>query len=252
MELNANPSEPAFASANPDTRGRALIAVIGDFLCELHPQRATRDITLSSRLERDLAVAPVYGLAENSVALAFPPPGRPPVVDRVDREALTGQGIAAPARADDRHPLEIVSCGPLFPGDEIRIVDELGRELGERCEGRLEFRGPSATSGYFRNEAKSRELIHDGWLDSGDRAYVADGEVYLTGRIKDIIIRAGRHIHPQEIEEAVAEIPGIRKAGVAVFGVTDRASGTERVVLAGCGEPDLEELVKPVSPSDAV
>ena len=110
-------------------------------------------------------------------------------------------------------------------------MDELGCELGERREGRLEFRGPSATSGYFRNEAKTRELFHDGWLDSGDRAYMAGGDVYITGRIKDIIIRAGQHIYPQEIEEAVAEIPGIRKGCVAVFGVADRASGTERVVV---------------------
>jgi 1-acyl-sn-glycerol-3-phosphate acyltransferase len=180
---------------------------------------------------RPSAMAPVYGLAESAVAVSLPPPGREPIIDRVDRESLSGRGVAAPARADDRHPLEIVSCGQPLPGHEVRIVDELGLELGERREGRLEFRGHSATSGYFRNETKTRELLHGGWLDSGDRAYMAGGEVYLTGRIKDIIIRAGRHIYPQEIEEAVAEIPGIRPAGVAVFGVTDRASGTERVVI---------------------
>ena len=70
----------------------------------------------------------------------------------------------------------------------------LGRELGERREGRLEFRGPSATSGYFHNPAKTRELFHDGWLDTGDRAYMAGGDLFITGRIKDIIIRAGQHI----------------------------------------------------------
>ena len=107
----------------------------------------------------------------------------------------------------------------------------MGRELGERREGRLEFRGPSATSGYFRNAAKTRELFHDGWLDTGDRAYMAGGDVFITGRIKDIIIRAGQHISPHEIEEAVGAIPGMRKDGVAVFGVTDPASGTERVVV---------------------
>ena len=176
------------------------------------------------------AMAPVYGLAENSVGLAFPPPGRMPVIDRVDRQSLSS-GIAASAKAEDRHPLEIVSCGTPLPGHEVRIVDELGLELGERREGRLEFRGPSATSGYFRNETKTRQLFHGGWLDSGDRAYMAGGEVYITGRFKDIIIRAGRHIYPQEIEEAIAEIPGIRKGCVAVFGVADRASGTERVVI---------------------
>jgi 1-acyl-sn-glycerol-3-phosphate acyltransferase len=185
------------------------------------------------------AMAPVYGLAENSVALSLPPPGRAPIIDRVDRDSLTGRGVAAPARAGDPHPLEIVSCGQPVPGHEIRIADELGREVGDRREGRLEFRGPSATSGYFRNETKTRDLLHNGWLDSGDRAYMADGEVFVTGRIKDIIIRAGRHIYPQEIEEAVAEVPGIRRGSIAVFGVTDRASGTERVVvLAETAESD--------------
>ncbi len=177
------------------------------------------------------AMAPVYGLAENSVGLAFPPAGRAPVIDRVDRDALSSSGIAAPAKEGDPHPLEMPSCGFPLPGNEIRIVDELGYELGERREGRLEFRGPSATSGYFRNETKTRELFHGGWLDSGDRAYMAGGEVYITGRIKDIIIRAGQHIYPQEIEEAVTEIPGIRKGCVAVFGTADRATGTERVVI---------------------
>jgi acyl-CoA synthetase (AMP-forming)/AMP-acid ligase II len=177
------------------------------------------------------AMAPVYGLAENSVGLAFPPAGRTPVIDRVDREALSNRGIAEPAKEGDPHPLEIASCGFPLPGHEIRIVDELGYELGERREGRLEFRGLSATSGYFRNETKTRELFHGGWLDSGDRAYMAGGEVYITGRIKDIIIRAGQHIYPQEIEEAVTEIPGIRKGCVAVFGTADRATGTERVVV---------------------
>jgi 1-acyl-sn-glycerol-3-phosphate acyltransferase len=177
------------------------------------------------------AMAPVYGLAECSVGLAFPPLGRSPIIDRVNRDRLSADGVAEPARPEDPKPLEIVPCGQPLPGHEIRIVDEAGFELGERREGRLEFRGPSTTRGYFRNETKTRELFHNGWLDSGDRAYMAGGDIYITGRVKDIIIRAGRHIYPQEVEDAVAEIPGIRKGCVAVFGVTDRASGTERVVV---------------------
>lgn len=177
------------------------------------------------------AMAPVYGLAENAVGLAFPPPGRAPIIDRVDRNALARRGVAEPAKPEDPKPLEIIACGQPLPGHEIRVVDDDGREVGERREGRLEFCGPSATSGYFRNEAKTRELFHDGWLDTGDRAYMAQGDVYITGRIKDIIIRAGRHLYPQEIEEAIAGIPGIRKGGVAVFGVADPVSGTERVIV---------------------
>jgi 1-acyl-sn-glycerol-3-phosphate acyltransferase len=177
------------------------------------------------------AMAPVYGLAECSVGLAFPPLGRGPLIDRVDRGRLSAGGVAEPARPDDPKPLEIVACGEPLPGHEIRVVDEAGLELGDRHEGRLEFRGPSATRRYFNNETKTRELIHDGWLDSGDRAYLAGGDVYITGRIKDIIIRAGRHLYPREIEEAVAEIPGIRKGGVAVFSVSDPSVGTERVIV---------------------
>ena len=123
---------------------------------------------------------------------------------------------------------------------EIRVVDDMGRELGERREGRLEFRGPSATSGYFQNPAKTRELFRDGWLDTGDRGYIAGGNLFVTGRIKDIIIRAGQHIAPHEIEEAVGAVPGLRRNGVAAFGVIDPVSGTERVVvLAEADEKDL-------------
>ena len=177
------------------------------------------------------AMAPVYGLAENSVGLAFPPPGRPPVIDCIDRNSLMSRGVAEPAKSGDPNPLELVASGQPLPGHEIRIVDKAGHEVGERREGRLEFRGPSATIGYFNNEAKTRELIREGWLDSGDRAYMAGGDVFITGRIKDIIIRAGRHLYPQEIEEAIGFIPGMRKGCVAVFGAADARSGTERVVV---------------------
>ncbi|WP_298108922.1 AMP-binding protein [Bradyrhizobium sp.] len=177
------------------------------------------------------AMAPVYGLAESSVGLAFPPLGRLPVIDRVNRDQLSIHGIAEAADPNDAAVLEIPACGQPISGHEIRVVDEAGYELGERREGRIEFRGPSATRGYFRNESKTRELLHGDWLDTGDRGYMADGDIFVTGRIKDIIIRAGRHLYPQEIEEAVANVPGVHKGGVAVFGVPDRASGTERVVV---------------------
>ncbi len=177
------------------------------------------------------AMAPVYGLAENAVGLAFPPVGRPPLIDRIERDALIRRGIAKPATDKEARVVELAASGQPLPGHDIRIVDGSGRELGERREGRLEFRGPSATSGYFMNEAKTRELFHDGWLDSGDRAFIANGDVFITGRTKDMIIRAGQHFYPQEIEEAVARIPGIRKGCVAVFGAADPRSETERVVV---------------------
>ena len=192
---------------------------------------------------RPEAMMPVYGLAECSVALALPPLGRGPAIDVVDRETLMRSGRAEPAKEDDANALRFVGCGFALPGHEVRIVDATGTEVSERQEGRLDFRGPSATSGYFRNPAATRRLFKGDWLDSGDRAYIAGGEVFLTGRAKDMIIRAGRNIYPQEVEEAVGNIPGIRKGCVAVFGSSDEASGTERlVILAETRETDEEAL----------
>jgi 1-acyl-sn-glycerol-3-phosphate acyltransferase len=187
--------------------------------------------------------SPVYGLAENSLAVAFPPLGRPPLIDAVERDAFQRRGEAVPVVADDPQALRFVSCGTPLPDHEIRIVDEAGREVGERQEGRLEFKGPSATSGYFRNPEATAKLVHGDWRDSGDRAYIAGGEVYITGRVKDIIIRAGRNLYPQELEGAVGEVPGIRKGCVAVFGSPDPATGTERlVVMAETRERDAAAL----------
>ncbi len=176
------------------------------------------------------AMAPAYGLAENAVGLTLPPRGRLPIIDRISRCALSGSGIAEPAD-DEATAIELISCGQPLPGHEIRVVDDTGHELGERREGRLQFRGPSATSGYFRDAAKTGELFSGDWLESGDLAYVSGGDLFITGRTKDIIIRAGRHLHPSEIEEAVGEVPGLRQGGVAAFGSHDPQSGTERLVI---------------------
>ena len=187
---------------------------------------------------RPEAMAPVYGLAENAVAVALPRPGQPPVIDRISRKALSRSGVAESA-VDAADAMEVVGCGQPVPDHEVRVVDDAGRALGERREGRLEFRGPSATSGYFQNEAKTRELFHDDWLDTGDRGYLADGRVFITGRVKDIVIRAGQHIYPHEVEDAVGDIAGIRRGAVAMFGVADPGSGTERIVVLA--ETDVVE-----------
>ncbi len=183
------------------------------------------------------AVAPVYGLAEASVGLLFPPLGRVAPIDRVQREPFTRECRAVPAAPDDAGALRFVACGRALPGHAIRIVGEADQEVGERIEGRLEFKGPSATRGYFRNPEQTAKLFHDGWLDSGDRAYSADGDVYITGRIKDIVIRGGRNLYPQEIEEAVGQVEGVRKGCVAVFGSPDPATGTERLVVLAEARP---------------
>lgn len=177
------------------------------------------------------ALAPVYGLAESAVGLTFPPLDRGPLIDRIQRDAFQNKGLAVPAGETDKAVLEFVACGQPLAGHEVRIVDPGERELPERQQGRLQFRGPSATSGYFRNARETEKLFAGDWLDSGDLAYLDQGDIYLTSRVKDIIIRAGRNILPYAVEEAVGEITGIRKGCVAVIGSRDDKTATERLVV---------------------
>jgi acyl-CoA synthetase (AMP-forming)/AMP-acid ligase II len=177
------------------------------------------------------ALTPVYGLAECAVGLAFPVLGRGPQVDRIDRQALARDGRAVPGTGASDETLDIVACGRPIPSHELQIVDANGGVMPERMEGRIEFRGPSATLGYFGNPEATAKLRHGDWLDTGDLGYVADGEIYITSRTKDLIKRVGRSIHPHDVEAAIGEIPGIRKGCVAVFGTLDRNGGTEKVIV---------------------
>jgi len=177
------------------------------------------------------ALLPVYGMAENSVGLAFSPIGRGALIDTIDRDLLSRTGRAQPVAADAENSQRVVACGRPIPDHEIRVVDPAGHELPERQEGRVQFRGPSACSGYFRNPEATAKLFDGDWLDSGDLGYISAGEIFITGRSKDLIIIAGRNIYPQELEEAVAELPGVRKGNVAVFGSPDPQSGSERLIV---------------------
>ncbi len=173
------------------------------------------------------ALTPVYGLAESSVGLAFPPLGRGPRVDRIERRALVDRGEARPVDADG---LAVVAAGLPLPGHEIRVVDGDNRELPERRQGRVQFRGPSSTAGYYQNPAATAALVVGEWRNSGDLGYLAGGELFITGREKDLIIRGGHNIHPQELEEAIGRLAGVRKGGVAVFAASDPRAGTEKLV----------------------
>ncbi len=189
---------------------------------------------------RHEAMLPVYGLAEASLAVTVPPLMRGPLVDRVERDAFTMQGLAIPAKPEDDTAISFVSAGKPVPRHDVMIVDERGKEVADRTEGFLWFRGASATSGYYQNPVETEKLLPRGpakregefpWVNSGDRAYRADGEFFVTGRVKDIIIKGGRNLYPHEVEQLAAHAEGIRKGCIVAFGLKDKESGTERLVV---------------------
>jgi fatty-acyl-CoA synthase len=175
------------------------------------------------------AFMPVYGLAESTVGLAISPRGRGAWIDKINRDAFETKQLAE--ASEDANGLEFVSCGPPLPGHEIKIVDDDGATLPERHIGYLYFRGPSNMQGYYRNPEATQEILHDGWLDSGDLAYQVNGETFITGRKKDTIIKTGRNLYPTEIEDLAAQVSGIRKGCVIAFGVSDSERGTEQLIV---------------------
>jgi acyl carrier protein len=194
---------------------------------------------------------PVYGLAESTVAVSFPPLGRKePLTERILREPLETQGSAIKANADDQDALEFVSCGKPIPGHDVRIVDDKGSELPQRTVGALWFRGPSSMEGYYNNPDATKAIRHEDWYDSGDFAYMADGEIYITGRKKDMIIKAGRNIYPQDLEEMANRVAGVRKGCVIAFGTSNGSQGTDTLVIVAetverskQGREDIEQRI---------
>ena len=188
---------------------------------------------------RATAMMPVYGLAEASLGVTFPPLGRGPLVDRVKRDEFAAEGRAVTAAQEDESAISFVSSGAAIPGHEVMIVGADGNVVAERNEGYLWFRGTSATSGYYGNAEETAKLFPQGpaaageyaWVNSGDRAYQADGEIYVTGRVKDIIIKGGRNLYPHEVEELAGRVEGIRKGCIVAFGLKDLAAGTEKLVI---------------------
>lgn len=177
------------------------------------------------------AIAPVYGLAECALDLTFPPAPRGALIDSIDRDALMKTSRAVPVSASDPRAHRLVACGHLLPGYAARITGPEGEVLEERQVGRIYFQGPSATRGYNRNPTATKALFDGPWLDTGDIGYLAAGDLYVTGRAKDMIIRGGHNIYPNELEEAIGALPGVRKGCVAVLGIADAPRATERVIV---------------------
>jgi fatty-acyl-CoA synthase len=156
---------------------------------------------------RETSFLPGYGLAEHVVAATFAPRGR----------RLRTDG-------------SLVSCGVPLPEHRLQIVDDAGGELAEREVGEIMLAGPSVMQGYYQNGALTQEALRDGWLRTGDLGYLAEGELYVCGRAKDLIIANGRKLHPQDLEWGVDELAGIRRGRAVAFGTSDD-EGHARLVM---------------------
>jgi fatty-acyl-CoA synthase len=179
---------------------------------------------------------PSYGMAEATLAITFVPRDSGVRVDVIDRAGLEkGAAIPGAAPAPEGTTQELVNCGRAFPEHEVAILDPEGKRLGDRQVGQIVTRGPSVCAGYYEEpELTAAAFVADAagevWLHTGDLGYTVSGEVFICGRLKDMIIVRGRNFYPSDVEWVVSELPGVRRGNVAAFGV--EVNGEEHLVVA--------------------
>lgn len=178
---------------------------------------------------KEEAMFTVYGLAEASLAVTFPPPYQAISTLRVSRKSLGPQKRMEPASDD---AVEMVNCGKVIPYCQIRISDESGHAVDDGVVGYVHIRGENVTSCYYNNpEATAKAIDHEGWLNTGDLGFIYEGDTFITGRMKEIIYVAGQNIYPHDIERRAEVLEEIEPGKVVACGVPNSSTGLEDVVL---------------------
>jgi len=172
------------------------------------------------------SLMPVYGLSEASLAVTFSPRRAPLRQAAIDPERLAKEGrVVAGARA-------IVSVGTPVPGVEVALRDEEGQAVADGRVGRVFARGPSVMSGYFASPEATARVLEGGWLDTGDVGFLEAGELYLCGRSKDLVIVRGANHAPQEFEECLDVVEGVRTGCAVALGFVPEGGSEELLILA--------------------
>jgi fatty-acyl-CoA synthase len=190
-----------------------------------------------------------YGMAECSLAVSFSPLDMGIQLDTVDPELLADEQRAEPVSGASPQlsgkSKNFVTCGFPLPGFEVDVRDGEGQSLSERHVGTLFVRGPSVMSGYFGEESLTREVLSaEGWLNTGDLAYIVDGSVVITGRQKDLIIINGRNIWPQDLEYIAESQLEVRTGDASAFSVTAPDGEDKAVLVIECRESNYAKRME--------
>lgn len=178
------------------------------------------------------AFYPAYGLAESCVAVTLSPPGRGLVTERVSRDALADRGCPRAVVEDGEGGLECVSVGFPIAGSTVRIIDEAGQELPEGRLGQITVRGSSLMAGYLHDPKSTAEVLRGDALHTGDLGYMRGGELFIAGRIKDMLIVRGKNYFAEDIEAAAERVQGVRKGNAVAFGSYDAERGQDVLHVA--------------------
>jgi len=192
------------------------------------------------------ALATCYAMAENVFAVSQSPLTRPPTIDPVSQAALLEHQIAEPVDPDSPGTIQLLSAGKPLENLEIRILGPDRNILPERSIGEIAIRSDCMLTGYYHRPDLTEKAFLDGWYLSGDLGYLSDGELYVTGRKKDLIIVGGKNIYPQDLERLAGQVSGVHPGRVVAFGIFNERAGTEDVAIVAeidrqVSQPDLLE-----------
>ena len=177
------------------------------------------------------AIKPGYGMAENTLAATVTKIEDAVSVDWVDVRSLYDERRAVPADSNQKGSLPVVSCGLPLDGVDVGIVDSSRSHLPERSVGEIAIRTGFLFNGYHQNPELTAKVMHDGWYYTGDIGYLAKGHLYVCGRKKDLIIKGGQNIHPEDLETVANSVSGIRPGRAVAFGIDDTRTGSEKIVM---------------------
>jgi acyl-CoA synthetase (AMP-forming)/AMP-acid ligase II len=187
---------------------------------------------------RKEAMMPAYGMAEATLALTFSGLLQEPVINSFNRKLLQVDGLANTETENDQEKIELVSVGKALDDVEIRILDEAGHLLEEKHEGHIQIRGASVTSGYYNNPEETRNSFDDGWFITGDKGFFFERQLYITGRVKDIIFVRGQNLYAHDLENLAAKHLDIPYGKVIVGGWFDPKKGHDQIILFLVGFPN--------------